>query len=442
MNAHTPMVSVVMAVYNSENYLQETLTSVLSQTLADIELICVDDGSTDGSLRILEAFAAKDDRMRVLHHTEQTDGAGAARNLGIAAAKGKYLAVWDADDVFDPDLLEKAVRHAEEQQAEIVLYDAWLYDDQIGRDMIVGYILSGEHLPRSVVFSGRENAEHLFQMTLGAAWNCLFLREFVVRERLRFESFHHADDLGFVYLAFALAHRIAPLREKLMHYRRNNDDSQSANVTRWPMSGYEALLRLKQELVTRGVYELYRNSFGLKAVEYLFFYLDKIRDEEAYRRLYTILQEKGWQELGAYDVPDTCFQGVHARFRFLLEQARSEMPMTFLLHRYQGTRPNGIFLRMNDAGMSMDRPVAVYGAGEHGRHVFSQLLQKGFPICAFVDRNYASIGFPAEAPERLKQVTFSCVLVTPADPRIYQSICRDLQAMGIPQEKIVWIGDC
>ena len=96
-----PKVSVVMAVYNSEKYLKKALASVFSQTLREIEIICVDDGSADASLSILEEAAKSEPRMKILRHTEPTDGAGAARNLGMAAATGTYLSTLNADDFFE-----------------------------------------------------------------------------------------------------------------------------------------------------------------------------------------------------------------------------------------------------------------------------------------------------------------------------------------------------
>ena len=117
-------VSVIMAVYNAMPYLEQAVESVLSQTLHDIEFICVDDGSTDGSLEELREYAKMDSRMRVLRHREQTDGAGAARNLGLEAATGKYLSVLDADDFFALDMLEKAYAKAEATKADIVFFDA------------------------------------------------------------------------------------------------------------------------------------------------------------------------------------------------------------------------------------------------------------------------------------------------------------------------------
>ena len=89
-------VSVIIPVYNTENYLRECLDSVLAQTLREIEVICVDDGSTDNSLNILKEYQNKDTRIVVL--TQENRSAGAARNYGLSIAKGKYLSFLDSDD--------------------------------------------------------------------------------------------------------------------------------------------------------------------------------------------------------------------------------------------------------------------------------------------------------------------------------------------------------
>ena len=94
----TVKVSVILPVYNVEKYLKECLDSILNQTLQEIEVICVDDGSTDRSLEILREYEKKDKRVIVL--TQENKGAGAARNKGLAIAKGEYLSFLDSDDFF------------------------------------------------------------------------------------------------------------------------------------------------------------------------------------------------------------------------------------------------------------------------------------------------------------------------------------------------------
>ena len=97
-------ISVIIPVYNAEEYLSECLKSIIGQSLREIEIICVNDGSTDRSLSILQYYAGIDKRVQVIN--QDNHGAGAARNTGMAVAKGKYLAFLDADDLYLPGALE------------------------------------------------------------------------------------------------------------------------------------------------------------------------------------------------------------------------------------------------------------------------------------------------------------------------------------------------
>lgn len=114
-------VSVVMPVYNAENYLFDSLGNVLKQTLKDIEVICVDDGSTDRSAEIIEDYASRDFRLSLIRQKNQY--AGAARNAGLAKCRGKYVVFWDADDRFALDALEKLYTKAEADEADLCVCD-------------------------------------------------------------------------------------------------------------------------------------------------------------------------------------------------------------------------------------------------------------------------------------------------------------------------------
>ena len=113
-------VSVILPVYNVEKYLKQCLDTIVGQTLKEIEILCVDDGSTDDSVQILKEYEQKDHRIKVL--SQKNAGAGAARNLGLRHASGKYLSFLDSDDFFEPDMLETAYEQAERYQAEMVVF--------------------------------------------------------------------------------------------------------------------------------------------------------------------------------------------------------------------------------------------------------------------------------------------------------------------------------
>ena len=105
-------VSVIVPVYNAQQYLETCMDSICGQTLKELEILCVDDGSTDASYEILQNYAKKDSRIKLLSQKNQY--AGVARNHGMKYARGKYMAFLDADDYFECDMLEKMYERAEE----------------------------------------------------------------------------------------------------------------------------------------------------------------------------------------------------------------------------------------------------------------------------------------------------------------------------------------
>ena len=140
-----PLVSVIIPVYNVEKYLNQCLDSVIAQTLTDIEIICVNDSSTDGSLGILEEYEKKDKRIRVV--TQPNSGAGAARNRGLSMASGKYLSFLDSDDFFEPDMLELAYQKAEEDSADFVVFNSNQYYTDKGKFVEVSWTLREKEIP-------------------------------------------------------------------------------------------------------------------------------------------------------------------------------------------------------------------------------------------------------------------------------------------------------
>ena len=126
---YTPKVSVIIPVYNVEEYLRECLDSVVNQTLKEIEIICVDDGSTDNSLEILKEYAKKDSRITVI--TQQNLHAGVARNAGLAVARGEYLSFLDSDDFFELNMLEETYEVAKTENSDLTFYQYKNYNNEI-----------------------------------------------------------------------------------------------------------------------------------------------------------------------------------------------------------------------------------------------------------------------------------------------------------------------
>ena len=131
MTVSPPVVSIVVPIYKVERYLGQCVESILAQTLREIEVILVDDGSPDGCPALCDAYAARDSRVRVIHQENQ--GAGASRNIGLASARGKYIIFLDSDDIYHPQMLERMVPRAEKYRADVVICLADALEEETGR---------------------------------------------------------------------------------------------------------------------------------------------------------------------------------------------------------------------------------------------------------------------------------------------------------------------
>ena len=237
-------ISVIVPVYNAESYLQECADSLLQQTFRDVEFIFVDDGSTDRSVEFLEEYRQKDDRIQILR--QQNQYAGVARNNGMKAATGKYIIFLDADDFFEPTMLEEAYNCAEENQAQIVVFNYYRFDHAENRS-VPHYEL---RMP-SGVFSSESFEGPFFTDYYGAPWNKLYLKSFVDKTGLSFQAVRKSNDTFFVLITACLADRIIYLPKRLVYYRVNNPSSLQGNISRGREAFLYALSASKEELKRR-----------------------------------------------------------------------------------------------------------------------------------------------------------------------------------------------
>jgi glycosyltransferase involved in cell wall biosynthesis len=245
-------VSVIIPVYNCEKYLKQCLDSVTGQTLKEIEIICVDDGSTDTSLQILKQFENGDSRIKVIQ--QKNAGAGAARNNGLSVAKGEYLSFLDSDDFFEPDMLEKAYNQAKHGSAQVVVFGSDQYYEETDEFKSVSWTLRKAALPPYRPMYFRTFTDNVFKVFVGWAWDKLFERKFVQEHELKFQEQRTSNDLLFVFSAVVLADRIEIVDEALAHQRRNTSTSLSNTREKSWKCFYYALTELKNTLIKNNLY--------------------------------------------------------------------------------------------------------------------------------------------------------------------------------------------
>ena len=259
-----PLVSIIVPVYNVEKYLRQCLESLCNQSLREIEIIAVDDGSTDSSAAILDEFAARDARVYALHLPNR--GAGAARNSGLEAAVGKYLYFSDPDDLVHPTYLKRLFSRAEKTSADIVVSDYLTCDLDTGalRRVSVNWGLC--NLSRSEgVFSPKDlnwcDAEPFYQLS-PIIWHKLFRRAFVVENNLRYQEIRRFNDMCFAYEALCRAQRIALLSGIGYLYFSKRRGSLQNNRSLSGEMIKEVMSELRRRLCACGLFDTFAAAFA------------------------------------------------------------------------------------------------------------------------------------------------------------------------------------
>lgn len=284
------MISVIVAVYNVEKYLRQCLDSIIRQTYRDLEIICVNDGSTDASLGILEEYAAQDRRIRIFTKENEGLGGASARNFGLKKAMGEYVSILDSDDFFEPDMLEKAFYKAQETKADIVVFGGYEYDDKSCTNRRVESVLKDSVIPEKKVFSYKDCPYNIFQLSQGMAWNKLYRRSFLKTHGLEFQKIRYTDDAYFTFSHMVLAERIVVVRDGLVHYRVNSGRNQTSGISDYPDSSYQPYIKLKESLVHWGIYQDVKRSFINCVATFIRYCYDMIDRYDAFSYLHEKLR--------------------------------------------------------------------------------------------------------------------------------------------------------
>lgn len=307
-----------MPVYNGEEYLRECLDSVCAQTLRDIEIICVDDGSSDGSLAILDEYASKDKRIRVI--SQPNSGAAVARNKGMDIASGEYLSILDSDDRFEPKMLEKMVERARSADAQIVICRCEGFEDGTEKPIPMMWSLQDKFIP-SKVFSAGQMGDALFFFTQGWAWDKLYRTSFVREHQLKFQNLKSSNDMLFTFLSLALAKRITVTSGVFVHQRRGRSTSISRTRQLNCDCFYHALTGLRDELKHRGIWERTQKAFDNLCVHLSMWHFNTLRqDRYCFFFLYNKLRDEYFPALEIGSQSEEYFlEGVRANYRHCLE---------------------------------------------------------------------------------------------------------------------------
>lgn len=383
------IVSIVIPVYNSEIYLKECIDSVIHQTFEQLQIIFIDDGSVDKSWQILKAYERSDDRIVVLKGNHA--GAGAARNLGMDYACGKYIIFLDSDDVFETNMIEEMYQCAAQHQAEVTVCG---FDTNMNRHDS-DYVGNMEKLYLSSysekLFCLRDLPMNGFWMWGLPPWTKLYELDFLKRNHLQFQQIQSSNDKYFSVMSMIYASRmIHTLSYKaLVHYRTNRNGQISAR--RKVIDAYMAWKKVYEEMQLYGVDERVRRQYYAWVLsDFIFELTRKGESWEEKKNFYHFFLQKGMQEIGLVHGLDWADI---KEYRALWEQIQKNS-----FDSYWFQKKKGICFQLESKGVEeikklcQTKKVVLWGIGERGRAVLERLNREKIKLKGIVDSDVKKQG--------------------------------------------------
>lgn len=267
-----PKVSIIVPIYNVENYLETCIESLINQTLKDIEIILVNDGSTDNSINIAKKYAEKYPE-KIIYLEKENGGLGDARNYGMPYAKGEYIAFLDSDDYVEKDMYETMLEKALEENSDMVECDFWWeYPNRKKQD--IGVLYEGKH-------------EALVKARV-VAWNKLIRKDIVDKYKIQFPKRYKYEDVEFFYKLNPYLNKISFVKKPFIHYiQRDNSLSNSQNErTKEIFCVLDNVIKYYKE---QGIYDEYKEELEYVYTRYLlcssFLRMVKIKDIKIRKQL-------------------------------------------------------------------------------------------------------------------------------------------------------------
>ncbi len=416
-------VSVVVPVYNTSKYLRECLDSIIGQTLKDIEIICVNDGSTDNSLEMLQEYAENDSRIKII--SKENRGYGHTMNVGFDAATGEYIGIVESDDYVQLDMMEKLYNVAKAKDVDFVKSDYYLFWGN-GENRVTEKVslVSVED-----IYEQQLGKEQIKSMCRGYIANCtgIYKRSFINNHMIRHNETPGASyqDLGFLFQIIMYASSGYLLRDNFYMYRQDNENSSINNRAKIfcncdEYSFIENKLKSDQELMHEynAIFQFYKfagyqYTFSRIADEFRMDFIDRINQE------WSFAEKNGELDLS-----------------FFNDQEKSEFELLY-------TRPNEYYYKktklsknFNDVLSEYDS-VIIYGAGYKGAEVYNALkvANKKYDFICFAvsekqEGNDIKQGVPIESIHKLAREHKNAAVIIAVTERYEGEMIKNAKSLG------------
>ncbi len=423
-----PKISVIVPIYNVEAYVEQCLDSILKQTIDDLEIICIDDGSTDRSGVLADRYARKDPRVKVIH--KENTGYGNSMNIGLKHASGSYVAIIESDDFAEHNMLQKLYTAAVQNNADIVKGEYYRYQKGLNtyadrlRDYPKNTILSVEDCPTLLNLAD-------------TIWSCLYRRQFLVDNHITFHETPGASfqDISFALLGWLAAKRVYLIEDAMIHYRIDNPGSSMKNpgkifcvfdeYKRAESESHETLNShpLARRFFTASKYRDYLNHYYRVDAPFQYALLMRISEE------FNVDMEAGRIDKDAF--LDQVWMQIYAIYEdknlFFIKTSKNNRDSRLRLCDFGNGQA---YYRGVMEALKKFQEVVIYGAGVVGRKTAYKLLEEKIKLSCFTvtrkdGMNSGCMGLPVVELESLSDKADSCaVVIAVTETKQYELYCN------------------
>lgn len=415
-----PQISVIIPVYNTSNYLEECLNSIVNQSFSDLEIICVNDGSKDNSLEILEKFAINDNRIKIVNFDSPSGSAGRPRNVGLKKATGKYVMFLDSDDYFDLTMLEKLHNQAVKVKADLVMCDNYKVFSENNEISTLNSELDYEFIPNLEVFSYRDIPNKIFQISNAAIWHKLILRDLIIKNDLEFQlECPILDDIFFVNVLLVLAERISIINDRLVYYRMERDGAQTTKIEKHKESIIKSFDKLTKYLIVKNIYDDVKGSLQNWTISSMQWWVGAIENNRIFTEVLKLYRDSYFQKLGIdVTVLDNKYKSFYNNVCNVEEK----------IH----------FFDFIESSSNKGKTIALYGAGAVGQTLYKFINDGGEQkITIWCDKNSNEINNTLIVqPEKLIDNEYDIILIAIHNEKVVSEVKKYLNDLSVKYKEI------
>lgn len=419
--------SVIIPIYNAEKYIDECLNSVLSQNIDAMEIICVDDGSTDNSLKILKGYEKKFSTIKVI--SQKNQHAGIARNKGMEVASGEYLHFLDVDDFLLENVYNDIYVFAKEMQADIIKFKAYAADieGQYVKNNVYEMKQVDSALFRKKITFAKEG--RILANLTPVPWNAWVRRQYIANERIKYNDLVCVNDRSFYIKAVTHANCVALLDKFVVVHRVNNSHSLAGSRrNKDKFINYVKACALVPKLIEDIDERLQQIVYD---EELLQFSQDYCFLKQEVQKLFLDEIKNSFLDIFLKNVSDYILEDEHVKI--LCANVMNMREKKMVLDNYTNAEKN--------------REIIIYGAGNYGKKLFHLLKKMKVIVISFCQTNMVESGQTIENIPVVDLNTLKnhknelCILIAVADKKVSECIKHSLNNIFLDRAEVYECGD-